>query len=269
MFNQYSKPKYFYQHLHNALVNFFVKTGQYIGFLWLEPSPDGQKFTFCSKPLLVWSIIVTSIQIPFLFYWPYYLNFIKPNDLGSNELSSVLVGLSDVIFSAALIFFYVKVAFRQTSIMNLINYISKLQNLFSQYCHQWKCEKSEKCGKVLLYHMIVKVVLNCSIIIPVTILNVLACVTNPILSNIICGLLQPVAFIVYCFITTMYYIPFAFGLFLMQKLSENLSHQKLHIISSFYQDILKYLRKVNSFMETVIFLLLFTAFVALVGEVSA
>lgn len=145
------------------------------------------------------------------------MTFIKPDDLGSNKLSSVLVALSDIIFSTALIFIYVKVAFRRTSIMNLINYTSKLQNLFS---HQYQCKKSEQCGKVLLCHISAKVVINCIIMIPDTILNLLTFVTNPTLSNFICGFLELVAFIVYFCITTMYYIPFAFGLFLMQKLSD-------------------------------------------------
>lgn len=207
------------------------------------------------------------MQISSLLYFPYYLNFLEPNDLGFYELSSILVAFSDVIFSAALILFYVKVAFGRTSIMNLMNDILKLKRQVSRFRPSVR-RKSENCGKVLLYNIIVKVGLNCGVIVPVIILNVLLFVANPMMSHFIFGLLQPVEFVVYCYITSMYYIPFAFGLYLTRKISDDMMPENLYVISSCYQDILKYLRKVNSFMESVIFLLLFDGFVAVVGEVS-
>lgn len=261
MFYQYSRPQHFYQRLHNILGTAIIKTGQYLGLLWLKVHPDGRKFTFGTNIFLIWSIIVTFIHISFLIYLPYYFNFVKSDEPGSNDLSAGLVAIEDVIYSAVIIILYVKVTFRRTLILKLVNYGSELQNRLSQ----WKSK--DVSGKSLLYNITTKIMLDFGVAIPAIILYGYNFMLTPNFSNFLCAILQPAVIVVYCFITTVYYVAFTFGLFLMRKLSENMSDKKSHVISFWYQDIYKYLHKVNSFMEAVIFLFVFEAFVALVGEV--
>lgn len=178
---------------------------------------------------------------------------------GSNDLSAALVTISVVLYSAILIVIYGTVAFRRDIILRLINYGVNFKN------HWKKNESTEKC---LLYHILTKILLDIFVVIPIVVLHANEFIITFNFPSFLCLFFNPVAAIGYFFMTSMYCISFVFGLFHVQNFSSNLDNNNFYEISFLYQEVHKYLRKINSLMGFVIFLTIFQAFVALVGEVS-
>lgn len=268
MFYEYSSPEHFYQRLHNKLSTVIVKTGQLLGLLWLEAASDSQTFIFGSKPLILWSITTFLFQfftLTYITYHFYILTLFEDNIDYSTIISTTLVSVANVLFALHILVMYVTVIVRRKLILKVVQYSARLQNLLSL----WKLgEKSKKCRKVLLYFIITKILLDCAVAIITTAILSVEFATTLDWMSFFYAFLDPVTMAGSCFITTMYYVSFAFGLFLMRKLSNNLNAYNCCFFSSYHQDILKVLRKVNSVMEFLMLVILFETFVGLVGQVS-
>lgn len=264
MFYQYTHPEEFYQRLHNKLGTVFVKTGQLLGVLWLEVAPGGKKFLFGSKKWKIWSIFASVVQISLITYITYAM-MVERNENNTSLISSILVSLANILYNAQTILVYVTVISKQKFVFKSINEAERLAKVLSQ----WKClDKNETCRRTLLYIVMTKLILDYSITIISFITSSINAATSPVFTNIVFLLVEPISFIGYFFITTIYCIPFAFGLFLIRKLLNNINAHNCLSISLHYQDIFKFLRDVNALMQGIILILVFGAFVGLVGEVS-
>lgn len=263
MFYQYSTPIHFYQHLHNILASVIIKTGQILALLLFKPSSGGHKFTSFSNPSLIWSLTVTTFQIPVLIYMPYYINFVKEEEPKSNDISDTLVSISDIFYNGAAILIY-GIAFFQRKLIFKLFSISKL---FLNECRKYAIvvEDDRKC---FVFYLATKMILDLCIALPAIYMYINYFVMHPTILSFLYTISQPTAMVVYSFTITVYYISFAFGLFYVKILSANVNDKSLHSISYWYQEIHKYLRKVKGLLEFVIFLLLFENFIGLVGEVS-
>lgn len=261
MFYQYSYPVQFYQHLHNKLASVIIKTGQLLGLIWFKSSSDGYTLTPYSTSSRILSIIAILYQIWFLIYMPYYLNYVN---FGSNVVSETLVTISYVLYSAVVIFMYGIAFFRQKLVLKLMN--------FSMYL--LKCSYSgflvevENYRKSLVLHLATKIVIDMCSTLSAMFLFLYYFVMHPKIITFLGLFSETVTMAVYCFITTVYYISFAFGLFYVKRLSANVNDRNLQVVSFRYQEIHKYVREINGLMSLVMCFLLFTGFIALVGEVS-
>lgn len=264
MFYQYSYPIQFYQHLHNKLPSFIIKTGQILGLIWFKLSSDGRTFISCSKSTQIWLITLTTFQIAFLIFMPYYLKFIRGAEGGSNTLSEALVAISDVLYSAVVGFMYGIAFFCRKLILKLGNssmhFLNVKPELYSKVV-----EDERKC---LLLHLTIKMILDLCFTLPAILYVTQSFEMHPTVLSFLFVISRPIAVGVYCFISTFYYIPFAFGLFFVKMLLDTVYITNLHSVSFWYQKIYKYVRKINNLMGWVMFLFFFQAFVALVGEVS-
>lgn len=264
MFYQYSRPENFYQRLHNKLSTVFVKTGQFLGVLWFEVFSNEQKLVFGSKKLKIWSIIASLVQISLITFMTYIITLrLKQNEHNSTVISNALVSLANLLYVVQIFVVYVIVIVRQKSIFKVVNQAAKLRKLLSE----WKFDKSDHCSRVLLYNVVTKIVMDCIITMIVVIGSSIKVVMSPKLLNILYLLLEPVSLLGFSFVTHIFYIQFAFGLFLTRKLFDNLNSRNCCLVSSYYQDIYKFLSKVKFVMEAVMLILLFDVFLALVGEV--
>lgn len=264
MFYQYPHPVQFYQQLHNTLASVIIKTGQSLGLVWFNISSDGQTFTSFSKSTRVCSITATSLQIAFLIYMPYYLTFENGDEPGSNELSEGVVAISDVIYSVLIILMYGISVFRRKLVMKILYFVIHILN---------ECPGSSKVLKndreYLLIHLSIKILLDLCVSLLSIVFFAYDFVIHPSILSFLNVISQTIAAGAYCFISTIYYISFAFGLLHVKILSANVNEQNLHSISFWYQEIHKYLRKINALMGWVMFLFLFQTFTVLVGEVSS
>lgn len=267
MFYQYTRPKRLYQHLHNILSTGIIKTGQLLGLLWLNITPDGQSFTLGTKTSFLWATTASTVEITFLTYYLYYRIFENPSQYGATGLNVILSVIADGAYVTLSLGIYLTATFGRKNILTVVNFAATLQNQLSE----WEIRSNEKCcRKVLTYQLMTKIVIDGSLLLFGTItVSGMSIMTDPSCLNITRNILEAVSLVAYNFASTVYFIPLAFALFLMQKISGNLKCQELHEISRYYQEIVKFMRKVNLFMETLVCLLLLEAFVVLVTNVRS
>lgn len=261
MFYQYSYPVHFYQHLHNTLASLIIKTGQILALLWFKPSSDGYTLTPYPTSSRILSILAISYQISFLIYMPYYVNYVN---FGSNVVSETLVTISYVLYSAVVIFMYGIAFFRRKLVLKLLNFSMYLL----KFSHPGFLEEVENDRKTLVLHLATKIVIDVCSTLSAMFLFLYYFVMHPNILTFLGLFSETATMAVYCFITTVYYISFAFGLFYVKRLSANVNNRNLQVVSFKYQEIHKYVREINGLMSLVMCFLLFQGFIALVGEVS-
>lgn len=154
MFYQHSNPVHFNQHLQNILASIIIKTGQLLGLLWFKPSSDGRTYTSFSKSTQIWLITVTSLHRLCLIYMPYYMNFFRYKEYGSNDLSEALVTISDVFHSALGIIMYGNAFFRRKYICKLVyssnHFLTKCPGSRLSVEHERKCLSMHLTMKMIL-----------------------------------------------------------------------------------------------------------------------
>lgn len=263
MFYHYTSPTLFYQHLHNKITSGIIKTGKFLGFFCIQITLDGKRLEPGSRSLKIWSKFSILIQISYLIYFPYFFlgqNIIKYN---STKLNCLLRSFTDVVYILFLLVLYWIIAFRQNKVLEIFNSGAQLY----QTLKFWNLNRHERLRKSLLYNITTKIVLDIifvSLIFSVTMTKISE---NFNLFDLVWKILELLSYLAYTFVTTIYFIPFSFGLLLVQKLFHNLNHRNWKFVCLVYQDIFKFLKQTNSFMQILICLILFEDMMALVGEV--
>lgn len=266
MFYEYSRPKNLCQRLHNKLGVIIMKMGHLLGLFSFEVSPDAQKVVVGSKLLLIWSIIASFVQVSYSVYFAiYFFELSKKHISHSTVISSGLTCLANVFDAVYTFIIYIIVVFRRKIILKVVNESARLQRLLSQ----WKTNENEKSRQILLYKIFGQIGFDCCYIIVVFLIKIIDCVRNFKWIKLIFILFDPVTDLLYFFITITYYVSFAYGLFLIRKLFDNLhSESNFRNIPFYHQNTFKFLKKVNSIMQPVILIIIFESFVTLVGQVS-
>lgn len=261
MFNL--KPKLFFQQLQNKLHIIIWKTGQFFGIFTFQVPPDAQIFTYESKPLLIWAIIASFLQISTIAYLVYYFYFfLERNIPDSNVISSALMTLGNVISFLCVFVRCFYVVFRRKLVLTIVNRGAELQSFLCQLDHD------EIFERFLVYLLAIKLLLDYTVILGTLFLFIYELVSTLEWLRLI-SLVEPVLLLIYTFTMTIFYICFAYGLCLMRRLNVSLNADNCnHRFFYCHQEILKFLRKANQLMECVMFLSVFGAFISLVGEVN-
>lgn len=266
MFYQYSSPKYFYQRLHNKVGTTIFKTGQFLGFLWIQIGADGQTITFGSKILLIWSIIASIIQfVPFSCYIIYYMLYFRENEPGSTVLSVILSSIADIFYGTFTVVTYGSLTFGRRCILKVFIFSKDLKNRFST----WETDKNINYKKKLLYIVCGNIVLGACFDIIIVIILLVNFFLHPSWHLFFFALFESEAWASFFFVVLIYSIPFTYGLFMLQKMLDNLSPENGHHISMYHYLLLKFLRKINCCMQMMIAFLFLEGFVGLVSEVSS
>lgn len=242
------------------------KVGQFLGFFSLNLGSDGQTVTRGSRALIRWANFASLFQaFGYLGYSIFYLTFFKIDELYFTMLSFILSLLQVVIFVTFIFITHLNVIFSRKYILKVVTFAKNLKNAFALL----EIDKDESCQKVLLYANCVHIMVGLVFVTAIAILMTTNLFLYPSFMEFLSLILETVSWVTFVFVISIYCISFSFGFFQLRKLMDNLSPKNCHILSIHHFLLLKFLRKVNHLMQTILMLALFDGFVGLVGDVSS
>lgn len=264
----YSEPKYIYQFLHNIIAKVILKTGRFIGYFWIDNQNASLTFNHGSNYLLARSIVLgvflTSYQIYMFLYFHLLLQ-----EAGIGVLSAILGGLTQVAYNGLLIISYITAITRRKYIIELLNSGFRLLHTVKQLNLHEGYDRHER---FYIYNLGFKFFIDFIMISFAILIMVLQFIHEPTVLTFLFPISFPLSLIAYCLISTCYFVGFVYVTFLLRQLQNELTNphsisQKINYIPYYYENILRYSKKVNHLLQVSIFFLLAEGLVGLVNQV--
>lgn len=260
----YSSPKHFYQHLHNKLGAAILKSGQVLGYLSIDLSPDGQTVTRGFKSIVKWTTFSSLIQlVAMLFYLFYYIFFVRVNEHKGSVLSFVLGTILDSVVVLFVATTFTIVIFGRLHILKLVTFVINLKKVFSTLKSYGNLQKK------LVYINWIGITFAICLNMCFTIILIFNFILHPGWFKLIIAIMKTLIYCAYIFVVIIYGITFSYGFFLMRKLFDNLRREHCQRLALYHYLLLKFLRKVNFFMQIMVYFCLCDVFIGLVINVSS
>lgn len=264
----YSKPHYFYQHLHNWLAKVIVTVGRFIGYFWLDPSST-QEFKKGSKLLLTRTICTATYLIGLQIHMS--LSFhLAIQEASHSKLSLIIAGITQVSFNILLLVIYWIAITKRKEIIEILN--TGIAFRFSLSKRIVVSHTSNNHAKKIVYHLIFKFFVDFIMIFASLLLMLSSFYNNPQVIKLLYIFVAPLVFTIYCLVSTIYHVAFVYASFLFLQLRDDLitfEHNQLQIsyVTHLYERILKYTKRVNNLLQVMLLILFEEAFVGLVDQV--
>lgn len=242
------------------------KAGQLLGFFSINLGADGQTVTRGSTALLIWSNFVSLFQsVGYTSYSLYYMVFHKIDEKYSTMINFILALMQNSLFGVFIVLWSYIMIFRREEILKIVIFAKTLKNLFSSL----KIEKDGNVQKHLFYINCVNIAIGLFFPTAIAIIMILNFIWDPTLIEFMAIIFETTSWATYSYVISMYCILFSYGFFLLRKLCDNLSSRDCHLLPIYHHLLLKFLKKVNVFMQTMVVLVVFDGFVGIVADVSS
>lgn len=266
MFFKYACPDSFYQRLHNQLGTAIFKFGQLLGVFSINIGLNGKTATRGSKALIIWSNFVSLfLAFGYLSYLIYYLAFLKSEEAYFSLINFILALMQSVVFGTFILVFGLIVILGRKKILKLVIFAKRLKYLFSSL----GIDKNRNCQKTLVYANCVNIVVDLFLLSLIAILMIINFISEPILIEFMAVIFETTSWATDAFVSILYSISFSFVFYLLRKLSDNLRSEDCHHLSIYHYLLVKFLRKLNFFIQNMVVFLVFEAFLGLVSDVSS
>lgn len=262
MFYLYSTPNSFEQKIHNFLAKALVLIGRCIGVGWRKRSHNGPYYTNAHRNRRLLCYLTNSIAIAISSF------VIFDRVVNHEGLDVFLVGTLSVIvitcYHLLMISFLMTVMMRQRRFLKTFNIVYNL-HVLSQFL--FKADSSRN-DNGLFIKCVIKIGLDVGICCTLEALFIGEFFKERTISSLICSILMPPGMVVYCYVGTTYFISLAYGLFLRQRAHEAFETVHTSNVTTFYHNILTFVKKVHGTFQLSLLFLVTHAFLEFVIQVT-